>query len=44
MDRVFAISQAGIVMAESEKDRLAKQVADLRIAIDLALSEKRKYP
>ena len=31
-------------MAESEKDRLAKQVADLRIAFDLALSDKRKYP
>ena len=31
-------------MAESEKDRLAKQIADLRIAFDLALSDKRKYP
>src|SRR3954466_7304336 len=31
-------------MVESEKDRLAKQVADLRIAFDLALSDKRKYP
>src|SRR3954463_7392457 len=31
-------------MAESEKDRLAKQVADLRVAFDLALSDKRKYP
>ena len=31
-------------MAESEKDRLAKQVAELRIAFDLALSDKRKYP
>jgi hypothetical protein len=31
-------------MVESEKDRLAKQVADLRIAFDSALSDKRKYP
>lgn len=31
-------------MAKSEKDRLAKQVADLRIAFDLALSDKRKSP
>src|SRR3954449_6219647 len=44
LDWVFAINQAGIVMAESEKDRLAKHVADLRIAFDLALSDKRKYP
>jgi hypothetical protein len=41
---VFAINQAGIVMAKSEKDRLAQRVADLRIAFDLALSDKRKYP
>jgi hypothetical protein len=31
-------------MAESDKDRLARQVADLRITFDLALSNKRKYP
>jgi hypothetical protein len=31
-------------MAESEKDRIARQVADLRVAFDLALSDKRKYP
>jgi hypothetical protein len=31
-------------MAESEKDRLARQVADLRTTFDLALSNKRKYP
>lgn len=31
-------------MAELEKDQLAKQVADLRTAFDLALSDKRKYP
>jgi hypothetical protein len=31
-------------MAESEKDRIARQVADLRVAPDLALSDKRKYP
>jgi hypothetical protein len=31
-------------MAESEKDRLARKVADLRISFDLALSNKRKYP
>ena len=33
-----------IVMTKSEKDRLAQQVADLRITFDLALSDKRKYP
>jgi hypothetical protein len=31
-------------MAESEKDRIARQVADLRVAFDRALSDKRKYP
>ena len=31
-------------MVESEKDRVAKQVADLRIAFDSALSDKRRYP
>ena len=31
-------------MAESEKDRLARQVADLRARFDLALSNKRKCP
>jgi hypothetical protein len=31
-------------MAESEKDRVARQVADLRTTFDLALSNKRKYP
>ena len=31
-------------MAESEKDRIAAQVTDLRITFDLALSNKRKYP
>jgi hypothetical protein len=31
-------------MAESEKDRIAREVADLRIAFDIALSNKRKYP
>jgi hypothetical protein len=30
-------------MAESEKDRIAAQVADLRITFDMALSNKRKY-
>ena len=30
--------------AKSEKDQLAREVADLRIAFDLALSDKRKYP
>jgi hypothetical protein len=28
----------------SEKDQLAREVADLRIAFDMALSNKRKYP
>jgi hypothetical protein len=31
-------------MAESEKDRIARQTADLRVTFDLALSDKRKYP
>jgi hypothetical protein len=31
-------------MVESAKNRLARQVADLRIAFDSALSDKRKYP
>ena len=31
-------------MAESEKDRVARQVADLRVTFDMALSNKRKYP
>jgi hypothetical protein len=31
-------------MKESEKDRLATEVAELRMAFDLALSDKRKYP
>ena len=31
-------------MAASEKDRIAREVADLRITFDIALSNKRKYP
>ena len=31
-------------MKESEKDRLASEVAELRTAFDLALLDKRKYP
>lgn len=31
-------------MASSEKDKLAKQVAELRVGFDVALSNKRKYP
>jgi hypothetical protein len=31
-------------MAESEKDRVARQTADLRVTFDMALSDKRKYP
>jgi hypothetical protein len=31
-------------MAESEKDRIARQTAELRVAFDMALSNKRKYP
>jgi hypothetical protein len=31
-------------MAESEKDRIARQTADLRVTLDMALSNKRKYP
>jgi hypothetical protein len=30
-------------MAESEKDRIARQVGDLRITLNMALSNKRKY-
>ena len=30
--------------AKSEKDQPARQVADLRTAFDVALSDKRKYP
>ena len=38
------MNQTRIVNAKSEKDRLAQQVADLRITFDMALSDKRKYP
>jgi hypothetical protein len=31
-------------MAESEKDRIARQTADLRVTFDIALSNQRKYP
>jgi hypothetical protein len=31
-------------MAASEKDRIARQTADLRVTLDMALSNKRKYP
>jgi hypothetical protein len=31
-------------MAESEKDRIARQTAELRVVFDMALSNKRKYP
>jgi len=31
-------------MAQLEKDRVAQEVADLRITFDSALSNKRKYP
>lgn len=31
-------------MAQSEKDRVAREVADLRKTFDSALSNKRKYP
>ena len=31
-------------MAESEKDRMARQTADLRVTFDLAFSDKRRYP
>ena len=30
--------------AKSEKDQLAREIADLRIAFDLALCDRRKYP
>jgi hypothetical protein len=31
-------------MAASERDRIARQTADLRVTFDMALSNKRKYP
>jgi hypothetical protein len=31
-------------MAQSGKDRVAREVADLRITFDSAVSNKRKYP
>jgi hypothetical protein len=31
-------------MAESEKDRIARQTAELRVVFEMALSDKRKYP
>jgi hypothetical protein len=31
-------------MMESEKDRVARQTAELRVTFDMALSNKRKYP
>jgi hypothetical protein len=31
-------------MAESEKDRIAREIADLRVTFEMALSNKRKYP
>jgi hypothetical protein len=31
-------------MAESEKDRIARQTADLRVTFDIALSNQRNYP
>lgn len=31
-------------MSESEKDRIARQTAELRVLFDMALSNKRKYP
>jgi len=30
-------------MAESEKDRMARQTAELRVVFDMALSNKRKF-
>jgi hypothetical protein len=33
-----------MLMAESEKDRIARQTADLRATFDMARSDKRKYP
>ena len=32
------------IRAESEKDRIARQTADLRVTFEMALSNKRKYP
>ena len=31
-------------MPESEKDRIARQITDLRVNFEMALSNKRKYP
>ena len=41
--RVYT-STKRVAMKESEKDRLASEVAELRTAFDLALADKRKYP
>ena len=38
------MDQLRIVVTESEKDRLAGRVADLRVTFDLARSDKRRYP
>ncbi len=32
------------MITESEKDKIARQTADLRVTFDIALSNKRKYP
>lgn len=37
-------NEVTIGMRESEKDRIARQTADLRVTFDMALSNKRKYP
>jgi hypothetical protein len=42
-DRIYTATKR-VVMKESEKDRLASEVAELRTTFDIALSDKRKYP
>ena len=43
--RILLSAQHGEnTMVESEKDRIARQTADLRVTFDMALSNKRKYP
>jgi hypothetical protein len=37
-------NQYRVSMSELKKNRLAQQVADLRVTFDLALSNKRRYP
>lgn len=44
-NRIFCPhNQVSIVMAESGKDRIGGQTAELRVTFDMALSNRGKYP